>query len=276
MSSDSEGEQGLSLDAVFTEPPRPPSPEPTVVTYVRERIGTHKAANVDDWEKIDIRLVGSHPLWGHYLWNAARAFATYLDERQELYRGRAVLELGAGGGLPSLVTAKNGAQLAVVTDYPDATLMNNLNHNVQSNITLQTASRVRVEGYIWGQPVSRLLELQREATGSDGYDLIIMSDLIFNHSQHDALLRTSEEALSKRPSGSTEAPVPALLVFYTHHRPHLAHRDMEFFSKARDRGWLCEEILTRKFPPMFPEDPGEEEVRATVHGWRLTRTASHV
>jgi len=22
---------------------------------------------------------------------------------------------------------------------------------------------------------------------------------------------------------------------------------------------------------MFPEDPGEEEVRATVHGWRMTR-----
>jgi nicotinamide N-methyltransferase len=22
---------------------------------------------------------------------------------------------------------------------------------------------------------------------------------------------------------------------------------------------------------MFPEDPGEEEVRATVHGWKMTR-----
>ena len=25
------------------------------------------------------------------------------------------------------------------------------------------------------------------------------------------------------------------------------------------------------FQPMFPEDPGAEEVRSTVHGWRLTR-----
>lgn len=41
---------------------------------------------------------------------------------------------------------------------------------------------------------------------------------------------------------------PSLLVFYTHHRPHLAHRDLEFFTKARKRGWICEEILTQKFP----------------------------
>ncbi len=41
-------------------------------------------------------------------------------------------------------------------------------------------------------------------------------------------------------------------------------------------------MVIRKFPhsymsvvrdqPMFPEDPGEEEVRSTVHGWKLTRS----
>lgn len=85
-----------------------------------------------------------------------------------------------------------------------------------------------------------------------------------------------------------------MLVFYTHHRPHLAQRDMAFFDMARDTGWECEKVLTKRFPvrfsavsevslflsinlfghlsqPMFPEDPGEEEVRSTVHGWRLTR-----
>lgn len=42
-------------------------------------------------------------------WNAARAFATYLDAHPELYRNRNVIELGAGGGLPGIVTALNGA-----------------------------------------------------------------------------------------------------------------------------------------------------------------------
>jgi hypothetical protein len=43
-------------------------------------------------------------------WNASRSFASYLDARPELYRNRNVLELGAGGGLPGLLCALNGAQ----------------------------------------------------------------------------------------------------------------------------------------------------------------------
>lgn len=44
-----------------------------------------------------------------FRWNAARAFASYLDENTELYRDKSVLELGAAGALPSIVAAKNGA-----------------------------------------------------------------------------------------------------------------------------------------------------------------------
>ena len=42
-------------------------------------------------------------------WNAARAFATYLDVHPKLYQNRNVIELGAGGGLPGIVAALNGA-----------------------------------------------------------------------------------------------------------------------------------------------------------------------
>ncbi|KAI0330069.1 hypothetical protein GY45DRAFT_1354153 [Cubamyces sp. BRFM 1775] len=268
--SDSEGEGGLALESVFTEPPRPPSPEPTVTTYTRE-----KQAN-DTWTTIDIRLVGSHPLWGHHLWNASRAFASYLDDHPELYHGRSVLELGAGGALPGIVAAKNGARTVVLTDYPDAALIDNIAYNVRQNIPESEKKGVHVQGYIWGHPVEPLLELLPGDSEEKAYDLIILSDLIFNHSQHEAMLKTCDLALSKyKPTEFADdrgRPSPCLLVFYTHHRPHLAHRDMEFFTKARERGWHCEEILTRKYPPMFPEDPGEEEVRATVHGWRLTRS----
>lgn len=54
------------------------------------------------------------------------------------------------------------------------------------------------------------------------------------------MLKTCDLALAK----SKEACV---LVFYSHHRPHLAHRDMVFFAKAREQGWTCEEILSRRF-----------------------------
>ena len=42
-----------------------------------------------------------------------------------------MLELGAGAGLPSLVCAINGAKQVVVTDYPDADLIENLRYNIE-------------------------------------------------------------------------------------------------------------------------------------------------
>jgi len=43
-------------------------------------------------------------------WNAAKVLATYLDNNKELYVDKSVLELGAGGALPSIVAALNGAK----------------------------------------------------------------------------------------------------------------------------------------------------------------------
>lgn len=43
---------------------------------------------------------------------------------------RTVLELGAGSGLPGLICAHLGAKLTVITDYPDADLIENLRYNI--------------------------------------------------------------------------------------------------------------------------------------------------
>ncbi|KAN0078322.1 putative methyltransferase domain containing protein [Tylopilus felleus] len=261
-------ETDLSLGAVFTEPPRPTTPDPTFSTYAR------RPGQPD----VTIRLVGSHPLWGHHLWNAAIAFASYLDSHDELISNNFVLEFGAGGGLPGIVAALSGATKVVLTDYPDAALIENLAYNVQQNIPQEQRRRVITQGYVWGKPVDTLITaLPQDNETWRKFDLIILSDLIFNHSQHDALLSSCELCLTPRSDGcdhttSPLKPPPCVLVFYTHHRPHLADRDLEFFTLARQRGWNCEEIYTKKFPPMFPDDPGDVEVRSTVHGWRMTRS----
>ncbi|KAF5378190.1 hypothetical protein D9615_007502 [Tricholomella constricta] len=266
----SDDEADISLGSMFTEPPRPPTPEPSIAVYNRERPGR---TGIEDWKEIDIRLVGTHPLWGNYLWNAARAFASYLDEHLDIYQDKCVLELGAGGALPSIVAVKNGARKVVITDYPDDDLVKNIELNVETNISILNRERVSIQGYIWGRPIDPLLNALPKTHPEPSFDLIILSDLIFNHSQHDALLTTCEAALAPAPSESQgTSSSPSVLVFYSHHRPHLAHRDMEFFQQARERGWFCEEILTRKFAPMFPNDSGEESIRSTVHGWRLTRS----
>ncbi|KAN0129048.1 nicotinamide N-methyltransferase [Lactarius tabidus] len=271
MSDDAGVERGedegpLMMDSIFPEPPRPPSPEPTIAVYERSVIDdpiAGSAPTAHSWSTITVRLVGSHPLWGHYLWNAARAMAQYLERTPTLYQGMDVLELGAGAGLPGLLVAKSGARTVVLTDYPDQALVGNMAYNVGQN---GVEAQVTVRGYIWGRPVQPLLEpLSRTMTGAK-FDLILLSDLIFNHSEHRALLWTCEHTLASRG---------CVLVFYTHHRPHLAERDMGFFDVARETGWTCEKELTERFAPMFPEDMGDEGVRATVHGWKLTRAGGN-
>jgi hypothetical protein len=39
----------------------------------------------------------------------------------------------------------------------------------------------RLQGYTWGRPIDSLLNVVEDP--SSGFDLIILSDLIFNHSQ---------------------------------------------------------------------------------------------
>jgi len=62
---------------------------------------------------------------------------------------------------------------------------------------------------------------------------------VFGRKKHRALLTTCER---------TTAPGGCVLVFYTHHLPHLAHRDMEFFKMAGEMRWECEKVLTERFP----------------------------
>ncbi|RCH99780.1 nicotinamide n-methyltransferase [Rhizopus stolonifer] len=230
--------------------------------------------------EIKIKLVGSHPLWAHHLWNASKVFASLFDNTPRLVKNKSILELGAGGALPSLVAALNGASTVVVTDYPDKELIENIEYNVKHTIQQQQQQQqqqqhnVIVEGYIWGTPTDKLRA--HLPKGQSTFDVLILSDLVFNHSQHHAMLKTCRELLTPNTG--------RVYVFYTHHRPHLAHRDLEFFEIAqrpvqdnvdpedRDRlgyGFKVDHFMTQKMHVMFKEDPGDEQVRATVHGWQM-------
>ena len=90
----------------------------------------------------------------------------------------------------------------VLTDYPDKALLDNLAYNVDQNVVPPRRAAVHVLGYVWGSSVDPLLAaalLQDTATESNAdadadaaavagpdtnnFDLILLSDLIFNHSQ---------------------------------------------------------------------------------------------
>jgi len=83
--------------------------------------------------------------------------ALFLAEHIQLGRlelhGRAVLELGSGAGLPSILTrTRGGARVVVASDYPDDIILGPLRHNIAAY-----APEVIVEGFAWGTNPSGLL-----------------------------------------------------------------------------------------------------------------------
>ncbi|KAH7068157.1 putative methyltransferase-domain-containing protein [Paraphoma chrysanthemicola] len=214
-------------------------------------------------QKVTVRLVGHNPLWGHHLWNAGITTSTYFESHaSSLISNRTILELGAGAGLPSLVCALSGARTVVVTDYPDADLIDNLRYNITHCELLPTTPNIVAEGYLWGAPVDDVVK--HLPAGEQGFDVLILADLLFNHSEHGKLIKTVEMTLKK----TSEARA---YVFFTPYRPWLLEKDLAFFDLAREKGFVVEKTFEKVMDKvMFEEDPGDELLRRTVYGYELS------
>lgn len=177
---------------------------------------------------IDLRLVGSSPLWGHLLWNAGIYTADHLDKfAATQVRGKKVLELGAAAALPSLICATSGAKEVVSTDYPDPDLITNIQYNFEHCESIN--SPYRVQGYIWGNDIIPLVygpdSTKTTVAEEDKFDLIILSDLVFNHTEHHKLLSTCRKALKSNGQ---------CLVVFSPHRPWLLPQDLEFLKLVKN------------------------------------------
>ena len=277
------------LTELFQEPPGYFQPPPS---------HTFSSYTLTSGEALNLRLVGHNPLWvfhmvlsllattiqflevhslifksliysqGHHIWNAAHSISAYLQTPSNtvrLIRGKSVLELGAGAGLPSLVAAILGARNVVVTDYPDADLVDNIQWNVDNCGALPPPQRsgIAVEGYAFGAPVEPLLKhLPRRGAETLSFDTLILADLLFNHHCHAQLVSTIQHTLARVPSARA-------LVFFSPYRPWLLSADLAFFTMAQEGGFIIEKIgeeLADKV--MFRDDPG---VSASSYGRVRTR-----
>lgn len=253
MDSDSDSDNGFSM---FTEPENFRQKPPPPTNHVFER----KPENVQEGsiKTLEFQLIGHHSLWAHCLWNAGVVCTHYLDSHKELVKGKRILELGAAASLPSFISAINGAEVVVSTDYPDKELIENIQNNAMKNIPeLVNNKTFNTIGYLWGADTSELMKI----TNNQKFDVIIMADLLFNHSEHVHMLQTCEKCLS--PDG-------IVLVMYTSHRPWLAEKDYNFFNIAQEQfNFKVEKMFDTKMKVMFEEDPGSEEVRSTIHAYSL-------
>lgn len=249
----SDNESLMNLD-LFQEPEdfRPPPPKEHFSDYKRQ------VANVEP-SNIKLKLVGTSPLWGHLLWNAGIYTANHLDKYKDLSKGKKVLELGAAAGLPSIICGLNEAKTVVCTDYPDVELIENIKANVQK---YNSNHNVFVEGYIWGNKYDDIIKFLPEDEEKK-FDLIIMSDLVFNHTEHHKLLKTGKDLLAKDGK---------ILVVFSPHRPFLLQDDLSFFEFCKEPPYdfKVEKIELVNWKPMFEEDDETVEVRSRVYSFYLS------
>jgi len=98
---------------------------------------------------------------------------------------------------------------------------------------------------------------------SDGFDLLILADLLFNHSEHEKLVKTVVTCLRKEDSSRA-------LVFFTPYRPWLLQKDLAFFDLAKSAGLIIEQIMEKIVDKvLFENDRGDEKLRRTVFGYQL-------
>ncbi len=105
--------------------------------------------------------------YGVALWPSAIALAHEIADRPDEFRGRKVLELGAGTGLPGIVAAANGANV-VQTDRDELSL-SVCRRNVGRN---------------GSPPIEHRLADWATWTDQSSYDWIIGSDILYGEPMH--------------------------------------------------------------------------------------------
>jgi predicted nicotinamide N-methyase len=139
---------------------------------------------------------------GSRVWDSSVPLARWLYAHPSRVRGRHVLELGAGVGLPGLASIIAGASRVRLTDN-EPNLLANLRHNAQAAVAgraREDAPVVEVEALDWsGAP-----EALRSAHGA--FDVVLGSDIVYSSGCVAHLVRALSVLL--KPTGFLVVAAP--------------------------------------------------------------------
>ncbi|XP_071333509.1 S-adenosylmethionine-dependent methyltransferase domain-containing protein [Trachinotus anak] len=132
----------------------------------------------------DISIRESIDTYGALIWPGAVALCQFLENNQQQVKlmDKAVLEIGAGTGLLSIVASLLGAWVTA-TDLPD--ILSNLTFNLLRNTKGRSRYTPQVAALTWGQ------DLERDFPYSSyHYDYVLAADVVYHHDHLEALLET--------------------------------------------------------------------------------------
>ncbi|KAK4048221.1 hypothetical protein OIV83_004926 [Microbotryomycetes sp. JL201] len=144
-------------------------------------------------------------LFAHHVWNSSLVLADEIALGKVDVRDKIVLELGAGAGIPSIVAAISGdAKHVVLTDFDDPAMIDNLRKNVSKVIHDHELDETifSVQGLTWGSDPSSVLGLTE---CSQGFDVILLADCIWNGFAHEVLI-ASLKACLRKPIPTRDGP----------------------------------------------------------------------
>ncbi|XP_070694728.1 S-adenosylmethionine-dependent methyltransferase domain-containing protein [Pempheris klunzingeri] len=132
----------------------------------------------------DISIRESMDTFGALIWPGAIALCQFLENNQQQVNlmDKAVLEIGAGTGLLSIVASLLGAWVTA-TDLPD--ILSNLTFNLLRNTKGRSRYTPQVAALTWGQALERDFPYP-----SYSYDYVLAADVVYHHDCLDKLQET--------------------------------------------------------------------------------------
>ena len=164
---------------------------------------------------------------GGEVWGCGVVLGALATMRPDWFRDKNVLELGSGTGAASIAIGLfSGARDVTATDHKS--LLDLLQSNVRRN---QAQELVQVVELDWKLPLGIAVEEKLQ-----NLDVLVMADVVYFESLHDAMLETLDRIVSSVPEEKRKN-LELILV----HRVRDAESETRFFKRLSERFALIEE-----------------------------------
>ncbi|KAE8241216.1 hypothetical protein A4X13_0g7515 [Tilletia indica] len=166
-------------------------------------------------------------IFAHRQWRAGMILSDLLYTHPSLVHSKYVLELGCGTALPSFLSAYQGAEMVLTTDYDEESVVRVLKENVGRAVkeVLRGGGKVRGVGYTWGHSPDDLFDYL--PNGVDSFDVVLLADTLWDPLSHSDLAKSLSTTLSRKE----DARVIVVAGLHTGRE-----RIMDFVKKARRVG----------------------------------------